>query len=59
MTKNGIKGLTIELDTPLRRRILLLRGAKEAETGETVSMVEIIRDAITEKYNRDIGGNRG
>lgn len=56
MKKNieGTKTLTMDFSAAIRAKILALRGAKESRTGNTVPLVDIVREAIDQMYEREI-----
>lgn len=51
--EKNIKRMTIDFSENEVKTLLALRSVKEFVIGETVSLTEILRDAITEKYVRE------
>ena len=51
--EENVKRMTIDFSENEMKALLALRSVKEFVSGETVSLTEILRDAITEKYVRE------
>jgi len=51
--------VTVDIRGEVLRQAIALRHRAEEVRGEVVSMSEIVRDAIREKYEREIGGKEG
>jgi hypothetical protein len=51
--EENVKRMTIDFSENEVKALLSLRSVKEFVTGKTVSLTEVLRDAITEKYVRE------
>ena len=55
--KEGKKGgrITVDISGEILKQAIALRHERENREGSVISISEVVRDAIREKYDREIG----